>query len=79
MMVSYCKHTDKPLYFEIGCTGVADPLDMKSELKDVKALTQWYNDRLADVIYDCPEQFWWVHRRWKEKPVRKTKKQRAAA
>ena len=79
MMVSYCKHTEKPLYFEIGCTGVADPLEMKSELKDVKALTQWYNDRLADVIYDCPEQFWWVHRRWKEKPVRQTKKRRAAA
>ncbi len=79
MMVSYCKHTDKPLYFEIGCTGVADPLEMDSKLKDVTALTQWYNDRLADAIYDCPEQFWWVHRRWKEKPVRKTKKRRASA
>ncbi|MFK7768227.1 MAG: lysophospholipid acyltransferase family protein [Mariniblastus sp.] len=74
MMVSYCKHTDKPLHFEIGCTGVADPLKMDDGLRDVKSLTQWYNDRLADAILECPEQFWWVHRRWKEKPVRKTKK-----
>ena len=79
MMVTYCRKTDKPLRFEIGCTGVADPLDMPPELKSVKALTQWYNDRLADAIQDDPNQFWWVHRRWKEKPVRKTKKRRQAA
>jgi len=78
MMVSYCKHTDKPLHFEIGCTGVADPLLLPAELNDVKKLTQWYNDRLAEAIHDAPEQFWWVHRRWKDRPVR-TRKSRAAA
>lgn len=78
MMVSYCRQTDKPMHFEIGCTGVADPLTMDGELKDVTRLTQWYNDRLGDAIYRDPDQFWWVHRRWKEKPVRKTRKQRAA-
>jgi KDO2-lipid IV(A) lauroyltransferase len=41
-------------------------------------LTQWYNDRLADAIYDFPEQYWWVHRRWKDQPVRKTRKQKQA-
>ena len=78
MMVSYCKHTDKPLHFEIGCTGVADPLSLPPELNDVKKLTQWYNDRLAEAIHDAPEQFWWVHRRWKDRPTR-TRKARAAA
>ena len=79
MMVSYCRHTEKPLHFEIGCTGVADPMTMDDSLRDVKALTQWYNDRMADAIYEDPNQFWWVHRRWKEKPVRRTRKQRQAA
>ena len=79
MMVSYCKHTGKPLQFEIGCTGVADPLELPSELKNVKALTQWYNDRLGDAVFADPDQFWWVHRRWKEKPIRKTKKRLAEA
>jgi len=78
MMVSYCKHTDKPLHFEIGCTGVADPLELSDELRDTKSLTQWYNDRMGEAIYADPDQFWWVHRRWKEKPVRKTKKRMAA-
>jgi KDO2-lipid IV(A) lauroyltransferase len=74
MMVSYCQHLDKPLNFEIGCTGVADPLIMEDELRDVTKLTQWYNDRMADAIQRDPDQFWWIHRRWKEKPVRKTKR-----
>jgi KDO2-lipid IV(A) lauroyltransferase len=78
MMVSYTMHTDRPLHFEIGCTGVADPLEMDDSLRDVKKLTQWYNDRLADAIAKDPDQFWWVHRRWKEKPVRKTKKRTRA-
>lgn len=78
MMVSYCKQLDRPLHFEIGCTGVADPLEMPADLADVTSLTQWYNDRLADAIHATPDQFWWVHKRWKEKPVRKTKKQKLA-
>jgi Kdo2-lipid IVA lauroyltransferase/acyltransferase len=79
MMVSYCRQAKEPLHFEIGCTGIADPLDLPAELRDVTALTQWYNDRIGEAIYKTPEQFWWVHRRWKEKPVRRTSKTRVAA
>jgi KDO2-lipid IV(A) lauroyltransferase len=79
MMVSYCRQTDQPLHFEIGCPGIADPLSLESELRDVTALTQWYNDRIGEAIYATPAQFWWVHRRWKEKPVRKTSKSIRAA
>ena len=75
MMVSYCKHLG-PMKFEIGCTGVADPMELPDELRDVTSLTQWYNDRMGDAIYAEPDQFWWVHRRWKEKPVRKTRKRK---
>ncbi len=78
MMVSYCRHAGRPLSFEIGCTGVADPLQSDYP-NDVRALTQWYNDRMADAIYDDPNQYWWVHRRWKEKPVRGKKRTQAAA
>jgi Kdo2-lipid IVA lauroyltransferase/acyltransferase len=79
MMVSYCRQLDQPLQFEIGCTGVADPMRLPPELQDVKALTQWYNDRLADVIVKAPAQYWWLHRRWRDKPVRVTARSRAAA
>lgn len=78
MMVNYCRQLDQPLHFEIGCTGVADPLDLPENLRDVTSLTQWYNDRMAEAIGKAPQQYWWLHRRWKEKPVRKTNKQLTA-
>lgn len=78
MMVSYCRHTDRPFHFEVGCTGIADPHKLPDELRDVKSLTQWYNDRMAEAIALDPAQYWWLHRRWKDKPVRMTKKLRAA-
>lgn len=74
MMVSYCRHLDQPLQFEIGCTGVADPLDLDPALQDVNALTQWYNDRLGEAIRMAPDQYWWLHRRWRDKPVRVTRR-----
>ena len=79
MMVTYCRHTEQPLHFEVGCTGIADPLNMPAELRDVTKLTQWYNSRLGEAILAAPDQYWWVHRRWKEKPVRKSKQKRESA
>ncbi len=79
MMVSYCKQLAKPMQFEIGCCGVADPWELPDDLRDVRALTQWYNDRLAEAIYAEPAQYWWVHRRWKDQPKRGRVHARAAA
>ncbi len=79
MMVSYCRHLDAPMQFEIGCTGVADPLDLPAGLEDVKSLTQWYNDRMGQAIAMAPAQYWWLHRRWRDKPVRITRRKIAEA
>jgi len=73
MVLCICRRLG-PLQFEISCPGTADPEALPPELGDVKSLTQWYNDHLANFARSYPEQYWWVHRRWKEKPVRNTKK-----
>jgi hypothetical protein len=33
-------------------------------------LTRWYNDRLGELVARAPEQYWWVHRRWRPKPAK---------
>lgn len=73
MVICMCRRLDKPLHFEISSPGTVDPESLPSELADVKSLTQWYNDHIAEYVRQYPGQFWWVHRRWKEKPVRQTK------
>jgi len=79
LVVCYGKRTHGSLQFEIGAQGVADPRIGGDELASVKTLTQWYSNRLEEVIRMAPEQYWWVHRRWKGAPRKKRKPERKAA
>ena len=65
------KRAGKPLHFEIGYRGVADPRSMPASLQSVPALTHWYNQALEAMIREAPKQYWWVHRRWKGEPPRR--------
>jgi KDO2-lipid IV(A) lauroyltransferase len=68
----------KPLQFELGMNGALDPADPGAELGGVKPVTQWYNRRLEELIRETPEQYWWVHRRWRDAPVKRVARERAA-
>jgi KDO2-lipid IV(A) lauroyltransferase len=67
----------KPLHFEVGMEGLADPALDGPECAGVKPLTEWYNQMLERVIMKAPEQYWWVHNRWRDPPA-KIKKRLAA-
>ena len=65
LVVAYAKRVDRPLQFELGTAALADPLIGGDQFASVRSLTQWYNWRLEDIIRESPEQYWWLHRRWK--------------
>ncbi len=71
MVVSYNRRLDRPLRFELGCTGLATQDQPGEHLNSVQSLTAWYNQRLEEAIRMAPEQYWWVHRRWREPPPKK--------
>lgn len=78
MLVTYARRLHRPLRFEIGLTGIADPaLASSSEppeyLSGVQEMTRWYNAKLEEAIRMSPEQYWWLHRRWKEVPKKRVK------
>ncbi|HTN77155.1 MAG TPA: lysophospholipid acyltransferase family protein [Pirellulaceae bacterium] len=77
MAVCYARRTGKPLHFDVGMEGAADPALGGEEVSGIKPLTEWYNRMLEQVILKAPEQYWWVHRRWREPPA-KIKKRLAA-
>jgi len=76
MLVTYCRRLGRPLYFENGLQALADPRDSGYKLGTVPELTQWYSDRLEEIVNLAPEQYWWLHRRWKGEPP--AKKRRAS-
>ena len=78
MLVLYARREGKePLYFDMGTHALADPRDNAEHVQSVATLTQWYTDRLEEIVRDAPEQYWWVHRRWKGQPRRSRAKKAA--
>jgi KDO2-lipid IV(A) lauroyltransferase len=71
-MVSYARRIGGPLHYEVGPVAICDPRDPRFEYGSVPLLAQWYTDQLERLVRETPDQYWWVHRRWKgEPPIRK--------
>ncbi|MHB8902403.1 MAG: lysophospholipid acyltransferase family protein [Thermoguttaceae bacterium] len=64
--VCYARRLDRPMQFEMVVSGMIDPRDTGGNPSAVKDLTQWYTHKLEEAIGAHPEQYWWVHRRWKD-------------
>jgi KDO2-lipid IV(A) lauroyltransferase len=75
MMVCSNTRRDSPLRFDLRVLGEADPA-LPSCPESVQSLTRWYNECLEGAIRDQPQQYWWIHRRWRGDPP---KRKRAAA
>jgi KDO2-lipid IV(A) lauroyltransferase len=75
VVVSYARRLGRPMRFELSTFATADPRDNGEEFASVRALTQWYTARLEDIIRTEPQQYWWLHRRWKDtRPPRAARK-----
>lgn len=53
--------------FEVGCETVIDPRQITS-LDPVTEITRQFTAALERAIRRAPEQYFWVHRRWKSEP-----------
>ena len=78
VVVCYATRRDnRPMQFNITIAGVLDPRDHPEGLT-VTEITQWFTHVLEEGIRRHPEQYWWLHRRWKEYKKESRKKQPAA-
>jgi KDO2-lipid IV(A) lauroyltransferase len=57
-------------HYHITCEDVIDPREYAGQGNAVKLITQRYHDSLASMIRRHPEQYFWLHRRWKSQPKR---------
>ena len=70
--------------YEIGCEEVIDPLMFDYNRETVAEITQRFTSALERAIRRAPEQYFWIHRRWKTRKadvagLRRRKKQKKAA
>lgn len=67
VVVGTARRIGGPMQYEMAIEGIADPRSSMPEVSGVRPLTQWYTRKLEAIIRRSPEQYWWLHRRWKEK------------
>ncbi|MDZ4821584.1 MAG: lysophospholipid acyltransferase family protein [Planctomycetota bacterium] len=72
--VSCARRLDRPLRYLIWAKDYCDPDTMPAERNGVTEYTQWFTIALETMICQAPEQYWWVHRRWKGEPPARFKK-----
>ena len=68
VIVGYGRRLGRDFRFEIGVEDVIEPADWKDLDDPMTYITQRYTKALEDVIRRDPEQYLWIHRRWKHRP-----------
>ncbi len=65
LLVIHTTRERRPLQFVVDVRAVSEPGDPANR-GSVKELTQWYSRHLEESIRQKPDQYWWLHRRWKD-------------
>jgi KDO2-lipid IV(A) lauroyltransferase len=68
VIVGGCRRVGGPLEYELSLEALADPRSAAPEVAGVRELTAWYTAQLESLVRRAPEQYWWLHRRWKGNP-----------
>jgi KDO2-lipid IV(A) lauroyltransferase len=78
VVVCYARRLERPMQFEMTVCGMVDPRATAADLGTVRDLTQWFTRKLEETIRSAPQQYWWLHRRWKD-PRKKRRALKQAA
>jgi KDO2-lipid IV(A) lauroyltransferase len=62
-------------YFAVEVEDIIDPRDYAASPDAIKEITQRYSSALERLIRRHPEQYFWLHRRWKHQPIARKSKQ----
>jgi KDO2-lipid IV(A) lauroyltransferase len=71
VVVGYARRIGPGFRYEVGCTELIEPDVWTGTADDVRLLTQRFTTALEQVIRRNPEQYLWLHRRWKHQPKAK--------
>jgi KDO2-lipid IV(A) lauroyltransferase len=79
MVVIGTPKVGEPMRHAIVIEDVIYPEEYESRPDAVKAITQRFTSALERLVRGHPDQYFWVHRRWKHQPVVRAKKTKQAA
>ena len=73
IIVGYARRLNDQYRFEFGCNRIIKPEDWKQQDDPLYWITAEYTKGIEEFVRADPEQYWWVHRRWKTRPPEEKK------
>jgi KDO2-lipid IV(A) lauroyltransferase len=77
LLVVGVRKVGEPLRYEVRAEDHILPEDYDGRTDAVRAMTQRFTAALERVVRASPEQYFWLHRRWKHQPVQRKEKRAA--
>ncbi|HVJ83941.1 MAG TPA: lipid A biosynthesis acyltransferase [Planctomycetia bacterium] len=71
VMLCYGYRIGRELRYAIGCEAIYDPRDYKDAADGALRMTQDMSRGLEALVRRAPEQYLWLHNRWKHQPAKK--------
>lgn len=68
IIVGYARRIGRRFQFEVGVERIIRPDEWDAQADPLRWITQEYTAALENVIRRDPEQYLWIHRRWKSRP-----------
>jgi KDO2-lipid IV(A) lauroyltransferase len=68
IVVGCARRTSEKFRYEIDCDRVIMPEEWQGRADPLMWITQEYSAALERLIRVAPEQYLWMHRRWKSRP-----------
>ncbi len=72
IVVGYARRTSKRFEYEVGVNRVIEPQEWAGRDDELFWITQEYTRAIEDFVREQPEQYLWIHRRWKSRPKNET-------
>ncbi len=75
VICGYARRVGDDFRFEVGTTDIIYPEDWKSRPDPLYYLTARYTRAIEQMVREAPEQYLWIHRRWKSRPKHERERQ----
>jgi KDO2-lipid IV(A) lauroyltransferase len=77
LLVAGTRKVGEPMRYEVVAQDIIYPEEYAGHADPVRAITQRFTTALEQLIRTAPEQYFWLHRRWKHQPQERARKKAA--
>ena len=78
ILVGHAHRDRRDFHYQVEVSRLIDPRDYEREKNSALAITRDFTAALEAAIRQAPEQYLWLHNRWKHQPPTRRSKRRAA-